>query len=36
MLKNKNNFEITHSFLHCYAKNFSDYPPKEVEVAVHE
>jgi len=26
MLKNKNNFEIIHSFFHCLAENFSDHP----------
>jgi hypothetical protein len=26
MLKNKNNFEIINSFLHCYAENVSDHP----------
>jgi hypothetical protein len=25
MLKNKNNFELIHSFFHCWAENFSDY-----------
>jgi hypothetical protein len=26
MLKNKNNFEIIHSFFHCWAENFSENP----------
>jgi hypothetical protein len=27
MLKNKNNLEIINSSFHCYADNFSEYPP---------